>query len=60
MVNKQFKDVGLNQEFVFNGVNYKKVEEKRISCCRCINACCLDNTESKTQFKPEEEVQVNE
>lgn len=60
MVTKQFKDVAVNQEFVFNGLTYRKLEEKRISCCRAINACLVENPNTTTQVKPIEEVQVNE
>lgn len=60
MTTKQFKDLGVNEEFVFKGLNYRKIEEKRVSCCRCINACLVENPDNKTQFKPIEEVEVNE
>ena len=55
---KQFKDVSVNDQFVFKGLKYVKIEEKRISCCRSINACLVENPETKTQFKPLEEVEV--
>jgi hypothetical protein len=59
MATKQFKDLVVNEEFVLNSISYKKIEEKRISCCRSINACEITNDDKKIQVKPLEEVTVN-
>lgn len=60
MINKQFKDLAVNEQFIFNGSTYKKIEEVRVSCCRSINACLVDDENNKIQVKPLEEVSVNE
>lgn len=60
MSTKQFKDLNLNDEFTLNGTVYKKIEEKRISCCRSINACSVTNSANKIQVKPLDEVTVND
>jgi hypothetical protein len=60
MATKQFKDLAVNDEFTLNGVKYKKTEEKRVSCCRSINACGVDNAQQKIQVKPLDEVVVDD
>lgn len=60
MATKQFKDLNLNDEFTLNGIAYKKIEEKRISCCRSINACAVANETNKIQVKPLDEVTVSD
>lgn len=57
--NKQFKDVAVNEEFMLNGVQYKKIEEVKVSCCRSINACMVDDVNKKIQVKPLDEVTIN-
>lgn len=57
--NKQFKDVAVNEEFMLNGVQYKKIEEVKVSCCRSINACRVDDVNKKIQVKPLDEVTTN-
>jgi len=60
MATKQFKDLNIDDEFVLNGLSYKKIEEKRVSCCRSINACAVGNPDQKIQVKPLDEVSVND
>jgi hypothetical protein len=56
----QFKDVQQDQLFVWNGVEYKKTAEKRISCCRSINAVKSDDPKVRVQVTPITEVQVKD
>lgn len=56
----QFKDVAVNKTFTFNGTEYKKIEEKRISCCKYINACSVADANNKVGIKPLTEVQVDD
>lgn len=60
MATKQFKDLNVNEEFTFNGVQYKKIDEVRVSCCRCINACLVNDPNNKIQVKPLDEVVVSD
>jgi hypothetical protein len=60
MSTKQFKDLNVDDQFELAGVSYKKIEEKRVSCCRSINACAVANPEHKIQVKPLDEVSVND
>ena len=56
MATKQFKDVSVNTQFTLNGVDYKKIDEVRVSCCRSINACRVDDANNRIQVKPLDEV----
>lgn len=56
----QFKDVSVNQNFKINDTEYKKVEEKRISCCKFTNACLVADPNQKVGIKPLTEVQVDD
>lgn len=58
MSTKQFKDLAVNDTFIINGMSYKKIEEKRVSCCRSINACGVSDENNKIQVKPLDEVEV--
>jgi hypothetical protein len=58
MSTKQFKDLAVNDTFILNGMSYKKIEEKRVSCCRSINACATNDENNKIQVKPLDEVEV--
>ena len=60
MSTKQFKDLNVDEQFTLNGVDYKKIQEKRVSCCRSINACSVANPEQKIQVKPLDEVVVSD
>lgn len=60
MATKQFKDLTVNEVFTFNGLEYKKIEEVRVSCCRSINACLVSDQNNKVQIKPLDEVTVND
>lgn len=60
MVSKQFKDLNVNDQFTLNNVKYKKIDEVRVSCCRVINACVVDDENNKIQVKPLDEVLVDE
>ena len=35
---KNFNEVGLGSKFTVNGVEYIKINEIKVSCCRSINA----------------------
>lgn len=59
MLTKQFKDVAIDEQFTFNGLQYKKIKEVKVSCCRSINACLVSDAKSKIQVKPLDEVTVN-
>jgi hypothetical protein len=56
----QFKDVAENTQFVMDSVEYKKIAEKKVSCCRSINAVSSTDEKKKIQVTPLTEVQVND
>jgi len=55
---KKFKDIPINQVFTFNNLQYKKITEERISCCRALNAASVTDPNQKIQVLPLEEVTV--
>lgn len=56
----QFKDLALDAKFTMNGIQYKKIPEIKISCCRSINASAIDNADNKIQVKPLTEVEIDD
>ena len=52
-------DVPVNATFTVNGVQYKKINEVKVSCCRSINAESTDNTNNKTFFPGNTLVETN-
>jgi hypothetical protein len=57
---KLFSDLGVDSVFILNGIEYKKVQEVRISCCRSINAVAVGNDGNKIQVTPNTEVEIND
>ena len=55
---KQFKDIAVGESFVFNGIQYNKVTEQKISCCKAINAVASDNAANRVFVQPN--IQVEE
>lgn len=49
---KQFRDIPVDQVFTLNGVQYKKINEERVSCCKALNAITTDGTAQKIQVLP--------
>lgn len=47
---KLLSDVPVDTTFIVNGVEYKKVNEVKVSCCKSINAEAVGNANNKTYF----------
>lgn len=56
----KFKDVPVDTNFTSNGVEYKKTVDKRVSCCKTINAVVAADEKQSAAFKPLTDVEVNE
>lgn len=54
---KAFKDLSVGEVFTFNGISCEKIPEKRISCCRCLNAKQV-NDSREIQINPLTEVET--
>jgi hypothetical protein len=54
----QFKDLAIDGIFTMNGIQYKKIQDVRINCCRSINAIAVTDPNNKTQVQPLTEVEV--
>ncbi len=59
MANKKFMDLSVGEKFTLNGLEYEKIPDERISCCRVNNAQQINSGE-KIQIIPIEEVSVND
>lgn len=57
---KRFVDVGVGDKFILNGVEYTKIPEERISCCKALNAQTVSEPNTKIQVIPITEVEVQE
>lgn len=53
-----FKDLKVGDTFFITGIEYKKIEEKRISCCKRLNAESVADPRSKMQVNPLTLVQI--
>lgn len=59
MMQKTFNDVGVGEKFIVNGVEYTKVQEVRVTCCKSINAHETSNAGNRTFFSKETIVTIN-
>lgn len=56
----QFKDLKVNDKFILNGTEYTRIPDKRVSCCKIINAANASNPSDKIPVKPLTTVQIND
>lgn len=52
MQNVQFKDLKTGDNFKYNNLEYVKISEERISCCKYLNAALSSDKKNKIQVKP--------
>jgi hypothetical protein len=55
---KKFKDLIINDQFILHNNSYKKIADIKVSCCRKLNACLVDDPNHKIEVKPLEEVEL--
>jgi len=56
----EFKELKVNDKFTLNGTEYIKIQDKRISCCKVLNAVNASQSTEAIQVKPLTVVQVND
>lgn len=56
---KEFNLVSVGEKFSVNGIEYSKIPEVRISCCKSINAQATTNSNQRTFFPGNTIVTVN-
>ena len=49
---KPFSALAVNDTFKMNGVEYKKIDAVKVSCCQSINCHATDNTGNRTFIQP--------
>lgn len=52
-MNKLFGEIAVGDKFTFNGIEYVKTADVRVSCCRTVNCQSVSNPEQRT-FVPVE------
>lgn len=57
MMEKQFKDLNVGEQFVYNSISYTRIEDERVSCCHVKNAI-NNQTQEKVMVTPLENVTV--
>lgn len=60
MITKKFKELKDGDLFSLNNINYQKIKEVKISCCKRINAQSKDGVLTRVKIDPETEVVVND
>lgn len=56
---KQFSELAVGEKFTIGAMEYVKIEDVRVSCCRSINAQLVSDSNQKTFFQPSTVVVVN-
>lgn len=59
-INKKFKDLAVGDKFTLNGIEYSKITEVKISCCKRVNAQAVANDKNRLNVTPDTEVVVND
>jgi len=53
-------DLAVGDKFTTGGIEYEKIPDERISCCRVNNAKQVTDPNTKIQITPITEVEVND
>jgi hypothetical protein len=56
----QFHELKLNDVFTYNGAEYKRTADQKISCCKVLNAVSTTDETKKIQVKPLTVVTIND
>ena len=56
----QFKELKVNDKFFLNDIEYVRVPDKRVSCCRVLNAMNASNNKEIIAVKPLTIVKIND
>lgn len=59
-MNKPFQELAVGGIFIFNGTQYTKIDQVKVSCCKSINAVCVDNNQQRVFIQPQQEVEISE
>lgn len=57
-MNKKFNELKEGAVFKYNGLDYKKVPQVKVSCCRSLNAQEVNNQQNQIFVQPLIEVEV--
>jgi hypothetical protein len=59
MIKKQFKELVVGDTFTYNGLEYVKIKDEKVSCCRTLNAAQASDETKKVMVPPITEIEVN-
>jgi hypothetical protein len=59
MLTKTLDQVAIGENFTVNNIEYTKIQETKVSCCRSINCHAADNPNQKTFFPGNTVVETN-
>ncbi len=57
---KEFKEVNVNETFSVNGKQYVKVNPVKVSCCRSVNCHAVNSPKDRTFLQPNSKVEVQD
>lgn len=58
MRTEQFQNLSIGTKLTHNGIEYIKIEDERVSCCRVNNAVMTSDPSKKTQINNLTEVEI--
>lgn len=56
----EFKQLKVDDIFILDNIEYKRMTDQKISCCKSLNAVATNNPAQKIQVKPLTKVQIND
>jgi len=56
-MSKPFSEVAVGSVFTYNGIQYTKTADERVSCCKIINAVDVNNPKNRIFFQPQSQVE---
>lgn len=59
MNSKLFQELNVGDRFIFNGQEFIKTEDVRVSCCRSVNAKAASDSNNVVYIQPSTTVNVN-
>jgi len=58
-MNKQFGELAVGDKFIFNGIEYVKTPDVKVSCCRTVNCQSVSNPDQRTFVSVETVITYN-
>jgi hypothetical protein len=59
VMDKPFSEIAVGSNFKYNGVDYRKIDKIRVSCCQSVNAVAIANSANRIFIPDNTTVVVN-